>query len=53
LGTAIWAIALIVECARSAPTPDIWICVVGLLFGALGMLDIARRERRENSKKAR
>jgi len=43
LGTGAWAIVLVVEVVRGAHAEAIWICVVGLLFGLVGVLDIKRR----------
>ena len=43
LGICLWTIALVVEIARSAQSSTIWICVVGLALGLLGIADIARR----------
>ena len=50
-GISAWAVALIVELARNAPTTSIWICVVGLALGVLGILDIARRMIKERKRR--
>jgi len=50
-GISLWAIALVVELVRSAPSTSIWICVVGLGFGVLGILDIARRMAKERNRR--
>jgi uncharacterized membrane protein YjjB (DUF3815 family) len=47
-GIFLWLIALIIEIARSAPSSQIWICIVGALLGLLGLRYTIRRKRREN-----
>jgi hypothetical protein len=46
-GTIIWFLALIVEIARGAASETLWICVVGIIFGVIGLLTINRRLKRE------
>lgn len=49
IGVVVWLIALVIEIARSAPTSQIWICVVGALLGPLGMFYTIRRQRKESN----
>ncbi len=44
-GTGAWAIALVIELVRKAPSSSIWICLVGVAFGAIGLLDLKRRSK--------
>jgi Protein of unknown function (DUF2530) len=46
-GTIIWFLALIVEIVSSAASETLWICVVGIIFGVMGLLTINRRLKRE------
>jgi hypothetical protein len=49
-GIILWLIALVIEIARSAPTSQIWICVVGALLGLVGLRYSIKRLRREKIK---
>jgi len=46
-GTILWAIALVTELARKAPTNSLWICVSGIVMGLVGLRYSVRRLRRE------
>lgn len=46
-GVILWLIALVVEIARSAPSQQIWICVVGATLGVIGLIYSIRRLKRE------
>jgi FtsH-binding integral membrane protein len=46
-GVILWLIALVVEIARSAPSQQIWICVVGAALGVIGLIYSMRRLKRE------
>jgi hypothetical protein len=46
-GTIIWFLALIVEIASGAASETLWICIVGVIFGVMGLLTINRRLKRE------
>jgi hypothetical protein len=46
-GTILWALALVIEIARKAPTNALWICVSGIVMGLIGLRYSIRRLRRE------
>jgi hypothetical protein len=46
-GVILWLIALVVEIARSAPSEQIWICVVGAALGIIGLIYSITRLKRE------
>jgi len=46
-GTIIWFLTLIVEIVSSAASETLWICIVGIIFGVMGLLTINRRLKRE------
>jgi hypothetical protein len=46
-GVILWLIALVVEIARSAPSEQIWICVVGAGLGIIGLIYSIKRLKRE------
>ena len=50
-GTILWAIALVIEIARSAPSRVLWICLSGIVMGLLGLRYSIRRLRRERAAK--
>jgi len=45
-GTVLWFVALVIEIAVSASTETLWICIVGILFGFLGIARILKIMRR-------
>jgi len=47
VGTIIWFLALVVEIVNGAASETLWICVVGIIFGVMGLLTINRRLKRE------
>jgi uncharacterized membrane protein len=46
-GVILWLMALVVEIARSAPSEQIWICIVGAALGLIGLVYSIRRLKRE------
>jgi hypothetical protein len=46
-GVILWLIALVVEIARSAPSEQIWICIIGAALGIIGLVYSIRRLKRE------
>jgi len=50
-GIIIWAIALVILIAISASANSIWICIVGIALGFVGLRYSIRRAKREGWKK--
>ena len=45
-GTVLWFVALVIEIAVSASTETLWVCIMGILFGFLGIARIVKNLRR-------